>query len=232
MGNVMTEQLKQFIQENRDLINENTKESWEEVYGELPKYDNLRGEFTQAILDAGINDPAIIMGHIPEQYLYNSNITNYKIPNNVESISSGAFRNCKQLISIEIPNGIKDIESISFAGCNSLTTITIPSSVATIDYNSFNGCSSLESIEIPNSIISIGEIAFCNCTSLKKLTIPNKRFKMGDSIFSNCPKLKEITFSGTKEEAIKHGIGNVKRKKWRDGSSIEKIICTDGVIEL
>jgi hypothetical protein len=44
--------------------------------------------------------------------------------------------------------------------------------------------------------------------------------------------LTEIKFKGTKKQAIQLGIGNRSRKKWRDGSSIEKIVCSDGLIEL
>lgn len=61
---------------------------------------------------------------------------------------------------------------------------------------------------------------------------PNSVTSIGDFAFWNCEKLKEIKYLGTKKEAIKCGIGNKGRKKWRERSAISKIICTDGVIEL
>ena len=67
---------------NLDLINQNTKESWEQIYKKL-FYEKFRSEFTKTILDAGINDPAGILGYIPSEYLRESNITNYKIPDSV-----------------------------------------------------------------------------------------------------------------------------------------------------
>lgn len=47
--------------------------------------------------------------------------------------------------------------------------------------------------------------------------------------FNGCSSLKEIQFKGTKKQAIKSGL---EMKKWREGSVIEKIICTDGEIVL
>lgn len=83
----MSPELKQFIQENKNLINENTKESWEEIYDKFDNRPSLKGEFTKIILDTGITDPASIMGYIPKLYLYESNIQDYKIPNGIMIIS-------------------------------------------------------------------------------------------------------------------------------------------------
>lgn len=103
----MTQELKQFIQENKNLINQNTKESWEKIYSKISW--EIVGEFTKTMLSAGI-DPAIIMGYIPMDYLYNSKITNYKIPDSVTSIGDYAFAHCSSLTSIEIPNSVTSID--------------------------------------------------------------------------------------------------------------------------
>lgn len=65
------------------------------------------------------------------------------------------------------------------------------------------------SVVIGDSVISIDNWAFCGCDSLK-----------------------EIRYKGTKKQAIQCGIGNKENKEWRYNSSIEKIICNDGVIEV
>ena len=130
----MSPELKQFIKENKILINENTQESWEEIYKKLSY--TIKGEFTQTLLSAGI-DPAVILGYIPDHYLRGSNIQNYKIPSNVISIGNDAF-----------------------ISCHNLTSITIPDSVTTISYRAFINCDSLTSVVIPDSVTSIGNWAF------------------------------------------------------------------------
>ena len=201
----MNEILKQFINENIDLINKNTKESWEEIYEKL--YFKIKGDFTKVILDAGINDPASKLGYIPEYYLYSCNISEYKIPDNVTSIGSYAFAYCDSLTSIVIPDGVTTIGSYAFHGCSSLTEIVMLDGVTSISDRAFRDCTSLTSIIIPDGVTSIGDRAFIGCSSLK-----------------------EIHYKGTKKQAITKL--KVKNKKWREYSSIEKIICIDGEIIL
>lgn len=135
----MNEEIKNFILKNKDLINQNTKESWEKIYLNLKNNDAFIGEFTYTLLEAGI-DPSEVMGYIPSGFLQDSKIKSY---------------------------------------------------------------------EVPKSVNSIAEYAFHGCVSLN-----------------------EIQFKGIKEDAIKCGIGDESLTKWRSNSSISRIICSDGVIEL
>ena len=210
----MTPELTKFIKENKNLMNQNTKESWEEIYdkihNEIP-YE-IRGEFTKIILDAGINDPAEIMGYIPEYYLCKSEIADYKIPNNVTSIHYQAFHACNILTNMVIPDSVTIIYNGAFSNCQNLTSLTIPGSVKRIWYRAFDGCINLTSLVIGDGVTNIGEGAFKNCDSLK-----------------------EIQFKGTKKKAIQSGIANksyISNDRWEKDSPLEKIICTDGVIEL
>lgn len=287
----MNEKVKQFIKENTELINEDTKESWEEIYKKLDADLTLRGEFTTIMLDADI-DPAQILDYIPNRYLYRSNIVKYKIPNSVTSISSEAFCWCYSLTSIEIPEGVTSIGSNAFSYCKSLASIVIPNSVTSIGesasfnctnltniyitnlarwcnvtgagnlmyYGSrsknlyvnnelvielvipnsvtsiseraFSYCNALTSVVIPDSVTSIGSQAFAFCNGLTSVVIPNSVTSIGDYAFDGCTSLTSITYLGAKKQAMKLGIGNKPRTKWRGGSVIEKIICTDGEIEL
>lgn len=252
----MDEKLKNFINENLDLINENTEESWEEVYRKLAQLSTLLiGKFTETMLSAKIDDPAILLKYIPKYYLVDSSIQQYTVPDTVTSIGNQAFKNCSSLTSIVIGNSVKDIDFGAFDGCRSLMIIKIPDSVTSIADSAFYYCTSLKTVVIPNSVTYIGDRVFYNCNSLTsviigdsvinigdyafdycdiltRVTIPDSLRSIGDKAFSNCTKLKEIYFKGTKKQAIQLSIGNRTRKKWRENSAIEKIICTDGVIEL
>ena len=200
-------QLKKFIIANIDLIDENSKESWEQVYTKLSY--RVKGEFTQAILNAGINDPAEILEDIPGYYLSNSSIENYNIPSNVTSIGDYAFEKC-----------------------DSLTSIVIGDSVTKIENHAFFTCVNLMSAIIMGNVQHIGAFAFAGCDHLTYMVISGSVTSVGDYAFYNCWNLKEIRFDGTKREAISCGIGNQNRKKWRENSAIEKIICIDGEIVL
>ena len=68
----MNNELKQFILENKDLINQNTKESWEEIYKKFPPKN-----FTSTLIYTGI-DPAEVLGYVPESYLKDCEIEKYK----------------------------------------------------------------------------------------------------------------------------------------------------------
>lgn len=199
--------LKNFINENIDLIDENNKEAWEEIYNKLSRSVFPKGEFTQTILNSGINDPASIMRYIPKKYLIGSTIESYIIPSDVTSISEYAFFDCKSLMNVTIPDSILSIGYEAFCGCSNLKKIVIPGSVTRISEHAFAWCENLTSVVIPDSVISIGEAAFTFCTNLK-----------------------EIQYKGTKKQAITKL--KVKNKSWREQSTITKIICSDGIIEL
>ena len=110
------------------------------------------------------------------------------------------------------------------------SNVVIPDNVKSIDNWVFSECTSLKSIVIPDSVTSIGVGAFGDCRSLINIEIPSSVTSIGNYAFDNCSKLKSITYKGTKEEAL--NILKVNNKWWRKYSSIEKIICTDGDIEL
>ena len=198
----MNDELKNFINENLDLIDKNTKESWEKVYHKLDK--EHRGKFTQLMLIAGI-DPAKVLEYIPINYLRDSKINNYIIPNNATSIESYAFKDCSSLTSIEISNNVTTIGKYAFSDCISLTSVVIGDNVTSIKDFAFAFCDRLTSVTIGNGVTSIGDYAFAYCKSLMN-----------------------INYKGTKEEALT----KLKVKNWRTNSSIEKIICTDGDILL
>ena len=161
---MMNKEIEQFIRENTNLINQNTKEGWEEIYQKLPS--DITGKFTETMLECGI-DPAKILGHVPRYYLCESNISNYKIPDIVKEIGSNAFSYCTSLENIVIPNGVTNIDNYAFAYCYSLTSVMFGenSQLTSIGDSAFCLCASFISIEIPNSVTRIGEYAFSSCDS-------------------------------------------------------------------
>ncbi|EAY20845.1 surface antigen BspA-like [Trichomonas vaginalis G3] len=73
-----------------------------------------------------------------------SDIKFFNLPQTLETISSGAFIGCKNLVSISIAsNSVKTIKQYAFANCSSLTFINIPICVQNIESSIFIGCNKL-----------------------------------------------------------------------------------------
>ena len=58
---------------------------------------------------------------------------------NVIRIGDYAFKDCRQLASVQISEGIRSIGSYSFEYCTNLSSITIPVSLEVVDYFAFSG---------------------------------------------------------------------------------------------
>ena len=67
----------------------------------------------------------------------------------VTKISSGAFKNNTNIVSIKLSNTITSIGADAFCGCSGLTGVTIDNNVTSIGYGVFSGCSSLRALTIP-----------------------------------------------------------------------------------
>ena len=82
----------------------------------------------------------------------------------ITRIERFAFRNCRNLTSIEVPNPVKWIDLAAFQNCTSLTSIEFPSSITSIGPNAFYNCTSLISVKVnwtdAQSIISIYSYVF------------------------------------------------------------------------
>lgn len=98
-------------------------------------------------------------------------MTQYVIPDGVETIRTKAFYKCYYVDKIEIPDSVKTIEEKAFHRCSALKEINLPDSLVTIGKDAFAYCSEVTSVTIPASVESIGEYAFFNCPKLKKVEV-------------------------------------------------------------
>ena len=97
-------ELEQFIKSHINLINEDTEESWRDIYRDFEDYDgeDLPGNFGRVMLECGI-DPCIKIGEVPRRFLQGqNNINSYKIPDNCTYIGMSAFEDTS-IKSIDIP---------------------------------------------------------------------------------------------------------------------------------
>lgn len=97
-------------------------------------------------------------------------------------IGMNAFRNCKELNSVNLPDTIKFIGNQAFRGCSKLKKLVIPENVKAIYPLAFADCTALE------------QVIFEGDTELYRGSNPYK-YEKNSATFYNCPKLLNITYS-------------------------------------
>ncbi len=121
-------------------------------------------------------------------------ISDYVVPEEIQSVGWSAFRNCTNLVSVTIPSSVNAIGVQAFSGCSNLTNITIPEGVNVIYWNAFQDCSSLTRVTIPNSITELGSCAFQNCTNLQSIVFDNNNLTIIEAgTFYGCKNLVSST---------------------------------------
>lgn len=86
-------------------------------------------------------------------------------------ISSGLFKDNKDVISVTLPDSCKYIQPFAFDNCSNLRHIYLNNGLIYIGDAAFQLCSGLEEINIPDSVEFIGDFAFNHCVSLKNTSI-------------------------------------------------------------
>lgn len=97
-------------------------------------------------------------------------------------IGMNAFRNCKNLNSINFPETLKFIGNQAFRGCSKLKKLLIPKSVKAVYPLAFADCTGLE------------QVTFSGTTELYRGSNPYK-YENNTATFLNCPRLLNVAFS-------------------------------------
>ena len=139
-------------------------------------------------------------------YGYRESILQVIFPDDLTSIGSQAFFNCKSLTRIELPDSVTRIGSYAFQGCSSLASIRIPDGITRIEDCTFYACDALD-LTLPEGVTSIGNSAFYLCNSLKSVTIPEGVISIGFSAFRACSGITKVSIptSVTSIEGIAFG---------------------------
>ena len=152
-----------------------------------------KGAFYHSSLDEVVFDKQ--MNTINERTFKNASISKVNLKEGVETIGLDAFRECRNLPTIDIPNTVKEIHTSAFEWCVILDNIVIPSGVTAINDRVFRLCYNLKNITLPSTITSIGQYAFQNCKSLPTINLGDltslEEIKIG--AFSICRNLNNIT---------------------------------------
>ncbi len=121
-------------------------------------------------------------------YAVDRTMTEYSVPNGVQSIYGYAFASLTSLISVNIPEGVVKLGSHCFAYCTSLTDIFLPSSVTEIPDHAFSCCTSLSGFCAEPTVKKVGKGAFNSCISMASVLLPDGA-EVGEHAFFSCDDL-------------------------------------------
>ena len=121
----------------------------------------------------------------------------YEIPDGVNNVAYGAFKDCINLTSVTIPDSVTEINEYAFCGCSGLSGIVIPDSVTSTGSQVFENCTGLKEVTIPDTLTDLGYGLFRYCSGLKKITLPDTLTEIIAELFNGCSALTDITIPDT-----------------------------------
>ena len=122
-------------------------------------------------------------------------LTEITLQPSITEIGTGAFKNCKNLETINLNStAIASISDELFYDCESLSSLILPNTVKSIGCKSFYNASKLEFLNISN--VELLESNAFELSGLKTITIPNKITNIPDYAFSES-KLESIIIPST-----------------------------------
>lgn len=135
-----------------------------------------------------------------ELYRNNMELTEFVVPDGVETIEEEAFRNCMYLEKVILPEGLEEIGEEAFRDCVSLREIRLPDSVEEIEEEAFRDCKALREVKFGAELEEIGDEAFRGCRNLRDVVLPEGLEEIGDEAFRGCVNLIAAEIPASVEE--------------------------------
>lgn len=101
----------------------------------------------------------------------------YIIPDYVERIRSGAFKETNNLQYVKIGKGVQYIEKEAFTDNTSLVSITIPDTVLTVEERAFTRCLNLRIVFVKSKSAGISSKLFYDCENLQFFATSNEMLR-------------------------------------------------------
>ena len=181
-------------------------------YHPVPSYtEEQNNRFLEKINRGALNHFESRDYHIKDGVLirYLGKEEHVTIPSNVIHIGSGAFWDCKSLVSVVIPNQVKTIGGDAFYYCTKLRSINIPKSITGMGNDPFAGCPLLSiTNESPVFVIENGVLYNNQKTRIihypihkqsSSFDIPFGIKTIGKHTFYDCHHLQKVTIPITVE---------------------------------
>ena len=234
------------VKQNAQLLN---KPYLDDFYNTIGKWN--RGQVTEFLRTVGVEPITRVTEILPCLYR-NNGIENITIPTTVSVIGDNAFEGCSELKSVNIPDNILAVVDYAFADCTRLSDvkfnptskctfighnafaktniskIVVPGSVKAIGPGAFYWCSNLKEAIFSEGVEDFGGTTFVECRNLSYVSLPRTLKSFGLYTFQNCKKLDKLYYAGTMQEFT--SIMKNFASNWANGSEIDRVICSDGVV--
>ena len=131
--------------------------------------------------------------------LRSSEITSLKIGANLKVIPDNAFKNCKQLVTVEMTDNTTAIGENAFDECVVLQSVKMSKGLVSLGKSAFYTDAALTSIELPGGVEKIDEYTFYGCKGLKSVSLGNGVKTIMKNSFDLCSSLESISFPASVE---------------------------------
>jgi hypothetical protein len=173
-----------------------------------------------------------------------SHLATLCIPDSVETIGEGCFRNGSvRRLSFASNSALREVKDGAFSRQDNLETVELPSSVEIIGEAAFSASNRLESIifESGSKLTQIGSYAFAWCDVLRFVVFPPSIVQVGRGCFDQCLCLQFVAFespqsflrvkAGFDPLNILQALASDSPLRWFPGFAIQ-IRDTDDIIEI
>ena len=151
----------------------------------------------------------------------------------VNTIESGAFYGCDELVNLEMSDTLTTIEGSAFCSCTSLKTVIFSDSVTTIADGSFTDYTGLESVTIGKGCTSVTASAFTRNVNLVKFDVSedNESYTSVDGVLYNKEKTAVVCYpkSLSGEYVIPDTVTSIEKAAFENCNKLTKITIGSGV---
>ena len=99
----------------------------------------------------------IALKEIGEDAFIGCQLTDIKMPANLQIIGEAAFTNISTLKTVDLSSTkITEIKRLTFQHCENLETVIFPEGLLSIGEDAFQDCAKLAHIDIPDNVIAYG----------------------------------------------------------------------------
>lgn len=146
--------------------------------------------------------------YVSTSYLKLPKIISVEFGKGVKSIGTYAFGYNEYLTELVIPDNVTTINSYAFYQCKKLSTLKLSSGLKSMGSNAFSYCNGIKELEIPEGITNIDSWVFSSCSNLTELTLPRSLTNIANYAFYYCNKISTINYNGNETDWGKITIGS------------------------
>lgn len=164
-------------------------------YGSFSRYEN--GDYitqSTAITEIRFEDCDVTIGE--GAFKECRDLITLDLGNGKSNCNASCFSGCKNLVTLNLGNGITDIPASMFQNCSSLTNVSLGSTLENIGASAFEGTNITGDTPLPATIKTIGKRAFANLTKMTgELVFTDNLVSVGDRAFSGCSGITGVVLT-------------------------------------